>query len=328
MCNGNGLFSVVVPVYQSEAFVDLLVDSFNAIHASARERFGLSVEFVFVVDGSRDASHRLLVEALPSAKFPSQVIEHSRNFGSFAAIRTGLRAGRGKFLAVIAADLQEPPELLLDFLDCLASDKADVVVGRREGRDDPTMTKIGAGLFWRLYRALVIRELPPGGVDVFGCKAVVRDEPVKLEEAHSSLVGQLFWIGFRRAEIPYRRRARAFGRSAWTFRKKLQYLLDSVFAFTDLPIRILLIAGGFGLMISVLIGGSVFVLRLLGLIYVPGYSATMLMVLFFGALNTFGLGVVGSYAARAYENTKRRPIALVRSAVSFAGACTPEADRQ
>ena len=144
------------------------------------------------------------------------------------------------YFGVIAADLQEPPELLVDFLAPLVTNVADIVVGRREGREDPAATRISANLFWRLYRIFVNPEIPSGGVDLFGCTRQVRDELVRLEESHSSLVGLLFWVGFRRYETPYVRRARAHGKSSWTVAKKFTYLLDSVFAFTDLPVRLAL----------------------------------------------------------------------------------------
>jgi len=103
------------------------------------------------------------------------------------------------------------------------------------------------------------------------------------------------------------RRARPYGRSAWTVRRKLKYLSDSVFAFSDLPIRLLSLCGAFGLLVSLLLGIVVLTARLTGAIQLPGYTPTVLTILFFGALNTLGLGIIGAYTWRAFENTKRRP---------------------
>src|SRR5262245_55747622 len=237
------MYSVIIQVYNKEESIPALVSEFSRISRVIAERFGLTTEFVFVVDGSPDNSYAVLCDILPKTPFPSQVVLHARNFGSLAAIRTGLQLGRGAYFGVIAADLQEPPELLVDFLAPLAKNVADIVVGKREGRSDPAATRISANLFWRFYRIFVNPEIPPGGVDIFGCSRQVRDELVRLEESHSSLVGLLFWVGFRRYETPYVRKARVYGKSAWTFRKKFTYLLDSVFAFTDLPIRLLVFCG-------------------------------------------------------------------------------------
>lgn len=320
---GSKVYSVVIPVYRNEEFIPHLISEFTAISDEARRKFGVATEFVFVVDASPDGCHALLSEVLPNAAFASQLVLHVRNFGSFAAIRTGLQAGRGEFFAVIAADLQEPPGLLLQFLEALLQGEHEVVVGIREAREDPAASRVTANLFWRLYRRLVIRDMPKGGVDVFGCTRRVRDELLRLREANSSLVGLVFWLGFRRQEIGYARRARAFGRSAWTLKKKVNYLLDSVFAFTDLPIRLLSALGFVGLLVAVTLGLLVIGLRLQGDIAIPGYAATVITVVFFGALNTLGLGLVGSYAWRSYENTKHRPLAVVESERIFGGAVRP-----
>ena len=322
------MFSIVIPVYKNEASLPELVASLATIARDVAARFGRRTEAVFVVDGSPDKSYAALRALLPEAIFSSKVLLHTRNFGSFAAIRTGLAAARGNYFGVMAADLQEPPELMVQFLDALDREGYDVVVGSRRARSDPLPTRIASALFWRLYRAVVIPEIPKGGVDVFGCNQRFRDELLRLEESNSSLVGLLFWLGFRRKEIEYDRQKRREGRSAWTFRRKLRYLFDSVFSFTDLPIRLLTAFGLLGLLTSILLGLVVLVLRLLGAIDVPGYTATVLIVLFFGGLNALGLGIVGSYAWRAFENTKRRPLALVLRQEAFDGRPELEENRE
>ncbi len=311
-------YSVITPVYRNAEFVPLLIEAFSGVRREVRTRFGMETEFVFVVDASPDDSYDRLKAALPDAPFPSQLLLHARNFGSFAAIRTGLAAGSGNYFGAIAADLQEPPELLVQFLEKMVGDSAgnaaDIVVGRRESRADKSRS---AAMFWWIYRRFVMREVPEGGVDLFGCNRQFRDEILRLEEAHSSLIGQLFWVGFRRAEVLYGRRERQFGVSAWTFRKKLKYMMDSIFAFTDLPVRVLSGAGFLGIVTALTLGLIVFLARITGMIEVPGYAALSLVVMFFGALNLFGIGLIGSYAWRAYENTKRRPLAIVRVKQSF-----------
>ena len=130
---GNETYSVIVPVYRNEEFIPTLLSEFSRIHDIVAERFGLVTEFVFVVDGSPDNCYASLREALPKSPFPSQLVLHTRNFGSLAAIRTGLQVGKGSYFGIIAADLQEPPELLLDFLVPLVKDAADVVVAQATG---------------------------------------------------------------------------------------------------------------------------------------------------------------------------------------------------
>lgn len=301
------MLTLVIPVYRNEASLPELLLAMNGLHQSMSGKF----EVVFVIDGSPDRSYEILREALPKQAYASRLVLLSRNFGSFAAIRAGMAAGNGEYFAVMAADLQEPPELVLEMNRLLREGKTDVVVAVREGRADPLLTRLPAALFWGLYRRFVVPEIPPGGVDVFACNRVFRDQLLQLEERHSSLIAQIFWLGFRRGFINYERQSRQHGKSAWTLRKKINYLMDSVFAFTDLPIRLLIRLGGGAALLSGLFGIFVILARLFGDIAVPGYAATMVTIVFFGALNLFALGIVGSYAWRTYENTKARPLHVV-----------------
>lgn len=305
--------TLVIPVYRNQ---DSLPDLLSAIQRLSAKLDG-QLETVFVVDGSPDRCYEILRDELPRRAIRAKLVLLSRNFGSFAAIRTGLMHGEGKRFAVMAADLQEPPELVLEMDKVLREDDVDVVVGVREARHDPLMTRLPAVIFWGLYRRYVVPEMPPGGVDVFGCNLAFRDTLLQLQESHSSLVAQIFWLGFRRRTVSYVRQPRAHGSSAWTLRKKVTYLMDSVFAFTDLPIRILIRTGGLGAAAAALVGLVVTIGRLSGAITVPGYAMTAILIVFFSALNLLSLGIVGSYAWRAYENTKARPLSVALKVESF-----------
>jgi polyisoprenyl-phosphate glycosyltransferase len=301
------VLSLVIPVYRNEESIPDLLAAIEALHADIPD----GLEAIFVVDGSPDGSYEVLRAALPERPFRSRLALLSRNFGSFAAIRAGLGLGSGDRFAVMAADLQEPPGLVREMDRVLRDEPVDIVLGVREERQDPLGSRLPAQLFWATYRRLVMSDVPSGGVDVFACVRAVRDQLLRLDESHSSLVGQLFWLGFRRAFVSYTRARRVHGRSAWTLRKKMGYLFDSVFSFTDLPIKLLVWLGGLAAIISGVYGVAVAVLRLLGAIDVPGFTAVILLVVFFGSLNLFALGILGSYAWRAYENTKSRPLHIV-----------------
>lgn len=312
---GRADCSLVIPVYRNEESIPDLLKATAELH----ERLAGRLEVVFVVDGSPDRSQQLLQRELPAAPHPSRLVVLSRNFGSFAAIRAGLAEAQGDYFAVMAADLQEPPELVVDFFEALESEPIEVAVGVRAGRDDPRLARWLAEAFWSAYRRFVQPEMPQRGVDVFGCNRTVRDHLLAMPETNSALIGILVWMGFRRKEIPYHRRRREHGRSAWTFARKLRYFFDSIYAFSDLPIRLLVATGAFGLVVSVVFGVVVVVARLNGAIEVPGYTAVVLTISFFGALNLLGLGIIGSYLWRAFENTKNRPHAIVMSSHRFDG---------
>ena len=299
--------SVIVPVYKNEANVPALLERLAALNRSVAG----GIEAVCVVDGSPDASYRLLAEGLAKAPYASRLLLLSRNFGSFPAIREGLRVASGRWFGVMAADLQEPQELVEQFFTALRADEADIVLGTRARRSDGLADRTAANTFWGIYRRLINPEMPPGGIDIFGCNKAFRDKLLEFGESHSSLVGQILWLGFRRKTIAYARSARDLGVSAWTFRRKVRYLMDNVFAFSDLPIKVFVSLGFVGLATSIVVGAAVIFGRLSGAFDVPGYAATMVAIVFFASLNLFALGIMGSYVWRAYENTKGRPIAVV-----------------
>lgn len=312
---GQPEYSLIIPVYKNEESIE---DVLGAV-AGIQDSLGESLEVVFVVDGSPDRSQELLANGLLARNFPSQLIALSRNFGSFAAIRVGLIHAKGKYLAVMAADLQEPPQLIVEFFDVLARESVDVVLGTRRARTDKPLDRLAAGVFWKIYRRFVQPDVPKGGVDVFGCNQAFKERLVSLSEANSSLIGQILWLGFRRKEIPYNRLERRHGESAWTFSGKLKYLMDSIFSFTDLPIRLLLSIGMAGLGISFALGALTAIARFFGWVQVPGYAATILVIVFFAALNMLGFGIVGSYVWRGFENSKQRPSAIVLEKREFEG---------
>lgn len=296
-------YSLVIPVYKNEGTIDRLLEAL----ADSNRRLDGRLEVVFVVDGSPDRSYALLKERLPGQSFSSELVCLSRNFGSFSAIRMGLSIARGPYFAVMAADLQEPPELILDFFHTLAGEPVDMVLGVRTDRDDPLLSKASSNLFWAIYRRWVQREMPAGGIDIFACNAQVRDALLSLEESNSSLVGQLIWLGFRKKCISYRRQPRLEGKSAWTFRRKLRYMFDSIYAFTDLPLTLLTLVGSLGIVVSVVLAAVILCAWLAGAIPVPGYTPIILAVLMSSSCQLLGLGVVGAYIWRTFENTKHRP---------------------
>ena len=315
-------YSLVVPVYKNEDSIQRLLEQLT----HANELLEGRLEVVFVVDGSPDASYERLRSLLPKTPFASQLLAHSRNFGSFLATRNGLIRARGKFYCVMAADLQEPITLAVEMFELLTADKCDVTVGRRVSRDDPMFSRISSEIFWWLYRKLVVPDMPAGGVDVFGCNKLFRDNLLKLEESRSSLVALIFWLGFRRKAVDYKRQRRHGGKSAWTLKKKLAYLSDSICSFTDLPIRALVYVGTFGIVVSLAAACIVTAAKLSGMIEVPGYAATILAICFFGAINLLSTGVIGTYAWRAYENTKNRPLGIIAREVDFPASRTPTQD--
>jgi len=303
------MYSLIIPVYKNEANLNRLLAEMIKLKARIPDEF----EVVFVVDGSPDRSLEILRERLPGLPLHSRLVSLTRNFGSFSAIAAGLEAGRGDWFAVMAADLQEPPELIARFFDMLSSGSAEIVLGVRNSRSDPWLSELGSTLFWSAYRRFVIPDMPPGGVDVFGCSREIRDQVLRFREVNTNLIALLFWIGYRREYVLYDRLPRLEGKSAWTVGKKLRYGMNSIFNFTDLPVRILLYSGVLALLLACSATLLVLIARMRGSIQVPGYTPIVLAIMFFGALTSLGFGVIGQYLWLTLQNARRRPNFLVRS---------------
>ncbi|MGH8559062.1 MAG: glycosyltransferase family 2 protein [Methylococcales bacterium] len=308
-------YSIVIPVYRNAESISPLLASLEQMNDELAD----DLEAIFVIDGSPDDSGQLLSDADSRLSFPCRVVFHSRNFGSFTAIRTGMEVSEGNCIAVMAADLQEPPELILEFFRILAADEADIVFGKREGRNDPIMNRILSTAFWNLYRRFVLPNMPRGGVDIFACNRKVLDAVLSIEEPNSSLIAQLFWVGFRRSFVPYVRRKRLHGHSAWNFSRRFRYMMDSLFSFSDLPIMTVLWLGVAGCSLSFFMALITLVARLTGAIQAAGYTSIVLLVVFFGSLSLTVQGILGCYIWRTAENTKKRPLRIISRIVSLPG---------
>jgi glycosyltransferase involved in cell wall biosynthesis len=302
--------SLVIPVYRNEENVPSLLEALEQLDQALQ-----GLEVVCVIDGSPDRSGELLATASEKTSFPLRVVFHSRNFGSFTAMRTGLEFATGDNVAVMAADLQEPPELIVEFFSVLERGIADVVFGQRSGRKDSLVRDALSNTFWWVYRKFVVRDVPRGGVDIFACSRAAVDAVLKIEEPNSSLVAQLFWIGFRRHFVPYARRERAHGSSAWGFGRRMRYMVDSIISFTDLPIMFVLWFGLAGCIVSLILGTVIGLMRLVGEIHVPGYAALAVFITFSTSAMLAVQGILGLYLWRTFENTKRRPLRLVARVV-------------
>jgi glycosyltransferase involved in cell wall biosynthesis len=307
--------SLVIPIYRNEENLPRL---FVALDTLA-DKFGEDFEVVFVVDGSPDKSYEAIRARMDSSPFAVQLVNLSRNFGAFTAIRTGMSYARGEVIAVMAADLQEPISLIENFFNLLGKDAADVVFGQRAERNDPPLRKFFANSYWTLYRKLVNSDIPKGGVDVFACNKKVKEALLDIEEPNSSLVAQLFWVGFRRLFVPYERQQRLEGESAWNFQKRLRYMVDSIVSFSDFPIMVVLWLGLTGIALSTVVGAITLVSKLLGWIDVQGYTGIVIILLFFGSALLTTQGIVGCYLWRTFENTKRRPLSIVQSTIETGG---------
>lgn len=298
--------SLLIPIYKNEPNIITLLEALRDLDKDIKD-----MEVVFIVDGSPDASWSILKSMLPEEPYSSRLILLSKNFGSSSAVRTALDYSKGTYVAVMAADLQEPLHLIKTFFKVLEANEADIAIGQRTGRQDPALSKFFSTLYWGLYRRFINSEIPPGGVDVFACNRKVVNVLTQIKEHNSYISILLFWVGFRRKFIPYERQKREQGKSAWTFQKKMRLFLDTIFSFSDFPITLLLSVGGVGISLSAILGICVLIARILDKVPVQGYTTLLIVMLLGFSTLLFTQGIIGCYLWRSFENTKTRPLTII-----------------
>ncbi len=300
------LISVVVPVfYNAESLPALMSRLRRVADALPEDQF----EFVFVDDGSGDDSFACLENF---AKIDPRVcvLKLSRNFGSNPAILAGLTYARGDCAVVIAADLQDPPELIPELVAAWHTGYQVVLAARRK-RTDPFVSKIFAKIFNQLFRRFVFNDFPPNGFDFMLIDRRVADILVSLDEKNSYIFGQAMWVGFKRHIVYYDRAERPHGHSGWTFTKKIKYLIDSFVAFSYLPLRTASLLGFLLATLGFLYTLLIIALRIFQNIPVTGWaSMTVIMLVTSGAQLTL-IGILGEYIWRTLDETRHRPSFII-----------------
>jgi glycosyltransferase involved in cell wall biosynthesis len=296
--------SIVVPVYHNAASLPDLLSRFQEL---AGKNTADRVEFVFVDDGSGDDSFAVLRE-LARSEPRLRVVKLSRNFGSNAALLAGLSQAHGDVVAAIAADLQDPPELIHDMLAHWRQGRK-VVLAMRASREDSSLTALLANAFYALFRRFALKTMPKGGFDFFLIDRQVCDLLKSIQESNTYLMGLILWLGFNPVVIPYHRRRREerYGRSMWGLGRKLKYFVDSFVAFSYVPIRAASLLG-IGLSAA---GGlyalSLILLWLFGGVPVAGWTSLMVVLLLVSGAQLLMTGILGEYLWRNLEETRRRP---------------------
>jgi dolichol-phosphate mannosyltransferase len=317
------LISIVVPVLNEE---ENLGRFYAAVKAVTDDLPEFQWEFVFVDDGSNDASVNVIMD-LRERDPRINALQLSRNFGSYAAIKAGFDYARGDAAISMSADLQDPPELFREFV-ARWREGNHIVWGVREQRDDPWTKKFAASMFYRLVRRLALADLPSGGMDCGLFDRRVIDAFRQIRDRNSITFMTIYWMGFRQARVGYHREARRFGRSKWPLGKRVKSAVDVITAFSYLPVRL---ASYFGLVISaVAFIGALMVLfdRLVLGIGGLGWPSLMVTMLFLGGVQMLMLGIIGEYLWRINTEVRDRPQYIVMKEVGFEeGPRDPVPDR-
>ncbi len=311
------LLSAVVPFLNEAANLPRLIHELDRVLGE----LGLPWELVLVDDGSRDDSLAVAKRELQAhPQIQATLLSLSRNFGKEAALTAGLEAAQGDVVVPLDADLQDPPELIAAMLEQWRQGFDVVYAVRRRRAGDSATKRLTAFGFYRLMGRLSSTTIPADTGDFRLMDRCVVEALAQLPERSRFMKGLFAWVGFRQTAIQYDRDARQGGSSGWSYWKLWNFALDGITSFSRVPLQVL---SGSGLLIAALalLYGAWMVLRtLLFGIDLPGYASLMTAVLLLGGLQLIGLGVLGEYLGRVFEEVKRRPLYLVRERWEQGGA--------
>ena len=300
--------SAIVPCLNEEETLDAFYERTSAV---LDQVFDGRWEIVFVDDGSTDRTMSV-IRRLRDADPRVRAVRLSRNFGSHVSIAAGLDHVRGDVAIVLAADLQDPPETIPDLV-ARWREGYEIVWAAREAREDPFLRKVFAKLFYGLIRRTALPGIPATGTGSFCLidRAVI-DAFQRFKESNRLTFGIISWSGFSQTEVPYHRAPRHAGTSKWSFSQLVKTAIDTFVSFSYVPLRFI---SYFGLIVSLL--AFTFAIYVVIDYFVAGTALTgwpslMAAILFFGGAQLLTLGVVGEYIWRISEESKRRPLYLVK----------------
>jgi dolichol-phosphate mannosyltransferase len=323
--------SVVIPCYNEEAVLPFLRERLIGALASLE----VTWEVVFVNDGSRDSTLPLLIK-IHNEDPRFKVLSFSRNFGHQAAVMAGISYASGDAVAILDADLQDPPELLAKCMDHWR-DGYEVVYAVRQKRKESVFKRMAYGAFYRLLRTVADTEIPLDSGDFCLMDRQVVDVLRKMPERNVFVRGLRAWSGFKQIGLPYERPERAAGETKYPFKRLVKLALDGIFSFSTMPLRLTTWIG-MGL-VGLCFLGAIFIFvwrmfpfRILGHAAsdVPGWTTGMIVMLFLSGIQFLILGAIGEYIARIYDEVKGRPRWIVARELGFGGneyAPSPAPDR-
>jgi glycosyltransferase involved in cell wall biosynthesis len=300
--------SLLVPIYDEGTVIDTFFETMEPV----LEKLDMSYEIVCVDDGSNDDSLEKL-KRHRDRNANIKIIELSRNFGKEYALTAALEYCVGNAVIPIDVDLQDPPELIPEFIDKWRQG-FNIVHGVRADRRSDSLLKRGtANMFYKMYNHLANVHLPPDAGDYKLMDRCVVDAIRQLPERNRFMKGIVNWVGFKQTSIDYVRKKRAGGQTKWNYWKLWNFALDGITSFSTVPLRIWTYIGAV-ISLSSFAYASYLVFRVFRFgIELPGYMSMMVVILFLGGIQIMTLGVIGEYIGRLYQESKNRPMYIVRN---------------
>lgn len=300
------MISVVIPIYNEEKNIPLLFERLKNALENTEQQF----ELIYVNDGSKDQSMAVIKGLAKDHSFV-KYINFSRNFGHQIAVSAGLDLCKGTEVVIIDADGQDPPELIPELYKKLNEGFEIVYAKRKSRKGESTLKLLTARWFYKILAKLTSIDIPMDTGDFRIIHRKVVDQINKMPEKQKFLRGQMAWVGFRQTFVEYDRDERMSGDTGYTFRKMFRLAMDGITSFSNFPLRVATISGfacafiGFLLIIYTLY--SRYVLK----DYEPGWSSLMITIVFIGGIQLIGIGIIGEYISRIYDNIRNRPLYIV-----------------
>ena len=301
------LFSVIIPIYNEELNIPALVSRLRPVV----EKFGMDYELLFVNDGSRDNSMQL-IKALAAADPHVRYIDFSRNFGHQVAVTAGIDNCKGDIIAIIDADLQDPPELMEEMIALIRQGNEVVYAKRRSRKDKNVLKKFAYKRFYRLLAKISNVDIPLDTGDFRIMTRKVAEVLKKMPEQHKFLRGQIAWLGFKQTFVEYDRDVRAAGEPGYTYKKLFRLAFDGITGFSNVPLRVATIMGFVVSGISML-----FILyALFGYFFFKsdmpkGWTSLMIAISFIGGVQLICIGIIGEYISRLQTDIRNRPLYII-----------------
>ena len=306
--------SLVVPCYNEAENVA----AFQEAVLSAFSDCGYDYEIVFVNDGSKDATLHNLRKIHAAQKCPVHGSSLPRYFGHEGVLYAGLAPGRGEYISLIDADLQQRPEIVRDMVRILDEEpEVDVVAAYQDRRSEGKVLSFFKKSFYALINKLSRVSLQPDASDFRTFRRSVRDSLLSLAEYHRFSKGLFAWVGYETRFIPYTACERASGTTKWSFWKLVEYAIEGIIGFSTAPLRLATVLGGVTGIAAILYLIWVIIEKLVWGIAVPGYATIITLILFFSSVQLFCIGIIGEYVGRIFEQSKDRPIYIAKEVLDY-----------
>ena len=306
--------SLVVPCYNEAenvaAFQEAVIGAFHDC--------GYDYEIIYVNDGSRDATLHNLKKLFAAQKCPVKIVSFSRNFGKEAGIYAGLQQASGQYISLIDADLQQRPEIVRDMVKILdEKPEYDVVAAYQDRRGEGKVLSFFKKSFYAVINKLSSVKLQPDASDFRTFRRSVRDSILDLQEYHRFSKGIFAWVGYETCFIPYTACERAAGTTKWSFWKLVNYAVEGIIGFSTAPLRLATVLGCFTGIAAVFYLISVVIEKLAFGIDIPGYATIITLILVFGSMQLFCIGIIGEYVGRTFEQSKDRPVYIAKEILTY-----------